>query len=400
MANFESSTFKRYKYLELKEKINNQQSFLLFGPRQTGKSTLLEKLFKELPDNQKLAFYLQLPSQRQLLETDPESLKRQVEAFPLKPVYVLIDEIQKCPQVTDVLQYLIDHKQIVLMASGSSSRKMRTLSQNWLPGRIHLEYLYPLTWEESTLKQNPQRLKQHLLYGFLPAICAESDLRLKQESLTSYSHLYLEEEIRAEALVRKLQPFSKFLKLAALESGTSPNLSKISQQIGVSGPSIREYYQILEDTLMIEVLSPYAPTRGKINHRNKYYFFDMGVRNAASSIGHSEGLLALQMGILFEHFIVLEVIATLKKKFQLSYWSDGKSEVDLIIDNGSQLFAIEIKSTDIPKAEHFKGIKKFSHKYKVAQKIVVCQCSVAQKFEEGLALPWYELTDYIQSLTI
>lgn len=368
----------------------------MFGPRQTGKSTLLEEIFKTY-NGAKTAFYCQLPSDRQVLESDPEVLKRRVEAMPgKKPVLVFIDEIQKTPQVMDVLQYLIDHDLIILMASGSSARKMKKISTNWLPGRLTVEHLFPLTWNEVGLTQDVSFLKRHLLYGFLPAICRLTENSAKEEALKSYSHLYLEEEIRMEAAVRELPRFARFLQLAALESGTAPNFSKLASQVEVTHPTIKEYFQILEDTLIIHRLNPLGHSRHKILGKAKYYFFDLGVRNAAAHVGHSEGIITLEQGKLFEHFVILECFATYASKARLSYWSDHKNEVDLVMEFASKKIAIEIKSTAKPGAADFKGVSALAKKIKLDQKLLVCQITQPEKFDEGTAIPWWSLCEFIE----
>ncbi|OGQ07629.1 MAG: hypothetical protein A3G32_02795 [Deltaproteobacteria bacterium RIFCSPLOWO2_12_FULL_40_28] len=391
----ESDTFNRDKYLILKDKLDKKESFLLFGPRQTGKSTLLEQLFADSKKS-KISFYCQLPSDRQILENDAEIIKRRVEALPgPKPVLVFIDEIQKVPHIMDVLQYLIDHRLIILMASGSSARKMKKISTNWLPGRVSLQHLFPLTWDEVGLTHIPQHLNRHLLYGFLPGICRLSENSQKEEKLRSYAHLYLEEEIRMEAVVRELPRFAKFLQLAALESGTSPNFSKLASQIGVTHPTVREYFQILEDTLILHRLNPMGNSRNKVLGKPKYYFFDIGVRNAAAHVGHSEGILILEHGKLFEHFIVLECLARYTGKARFFYWTDHKTEVDLVLEFAEKKVAIEIKSTNKPNAADFKGLQALGKKTRLTQKLLICRVNEPQKFDGGLAIPWYKLHYFI-----
>ncbi len=395
MYNIKSTTFNRYKILELKDKINKKQSFLLLGPRQTGKSFLIELLFKELNQQSTLQYYFQLPSHRQRAEQDPEFLLREVEAKSQNhttPVFLWIDEIQKVPSVLDVLQFLIDKKQVVLVASGSSARKMKNLGINRLPGRIVLEYLFPLTWEECGLLEKKITNDEVLLYGSLPKILATEDLPLREEIISTYTQLYLEEEIRLEAVVRNLPHFSKFLKLAALESGTSPNFSKLGNQVGVSPPTIREYYQILEDTLILHRIDSFGKSRDQTLRTPKYYFFDIGVRNAAAGIGHSRGILELQRGVLFEHFIILELLAHYKQKAKLSYWRTKKQEeVDLLLEKDGNLFAIEIKATSKPQTQDFKNLDVFIKNHKPHKTMLVCQVEQAQKFGPHLAVPWQHL---------
>ncbi|MBI5299082.1 MAG: ATP-binding protein [Deltaproteobacteria bacterium] len=397
MAEIETITFNRFKQLELQGKLESSSSFLLLGPRQTGKSTILANIFDAIPEEEQLRYYFQLPSQREIIESDPEVILRAVEAKRKeKPICLLIDEIQKIPKVMDVLQFLIDQKKIVLAACGSSARKMKRMGTNWLPGRIFLEYLSPLSWQECGLIQKPDNFKGHLLFGFLPGIVSKVDLKQKEELLASYAHLYLDEEIKMEAVVRNLPKFTKFLRLAALESGTSPNHTKISNQVGLSHTSIRDYFQILEDTLIIYRLEAFGTSRDSVLKTPKYYFFDVGVRNAAAPIGHSEGILQLQMGVLFEHFIIQEIMCHLQHKAPLSHWrSKQDHEVDLIIEKDGGRIAVEIKATDKPVAADFKGLDVFREKYGCKTALLVCQTSVAQKFGNFLAIPWQKMWEYI-----
>lgn len=397
MDKIESITFKRIKGAVLAEKLKRGKSFLLLGPRQTGKTTLLEQTFEGLPKENQLRYDLSLPSQREVLEDDPEVLVRTIEAKKTsKPVYLFIDEIQKAPKIMDVLQYLLDRKKIILAASGSSARKMRSLGTNWLPGRIHLEHLYPLTWEESGLLLQPSLMEKHLRYGFLPGILSQSDSKTIEEDLTSYTHLYLEEEIRREAVVRNLPRFTKFLRLAALESGSTPNYSKIGSQVELSHTMVREYFRILEDTLIIHSLPPFGTGRNTVLRASKYYFFDIGVRNAAAQIGHSEGMLNLQMGTLFEHLIVLELVAQWKDNAGLYHWRTKQGgEVDLILERKTKLTAIEIKASKKPSENNFAGLAAFCKKHRQAEGILICQVPHSQKFGDFLAVPWQKANQHL-----
>lgn len=391
MSNFETITFQRKKADLLEDSLRKGRSFILFGPRQTGKSTLLEGIFSRLPQEKCLRYYFQLPSHREKIEEDPEILIREIDALsPLQPIYLYIDEIQKIPKVMDALQFLLDKKKILLAATGSSSRKMKNIGTNWLPGRVQIEHLTPLTWQETAYPTN--RLQELLRYGSLPGILAEPDLNQREKNLTTYTHLYLEEEIRNEALVRNVPRFTKFLRLSALESRTAPNFSKIGSQVGLSHTSIREYFQILEDTLIMHRLPPFGSRRNSVLKGDKYYFFDIGVRNAAANIGHSEGILTLQIGTLFEHFVILEAMAHLKQQAQLSFWrSKDKNEVDLIIEEKDRLIAIEIKSTERPKLDDIEDLNAFAKKYKSHETYLVCRINQPQKFGSVLAIPWSEM---------
>lgn len=392
----ETITFKRTKSISLHSLLTKGHSFLLLGPRQTGKSTLVGEIFDEQPPKRCLRYDLTLPSDRRALEDDPEAIVREVEAAHSDhPLWVFIDEFQKVPQIMDPLQYLIDKKRIVLAASGSSARKMRRLGTNWLPGRVRLEHLYPLTWEETGFPGN--RLEEVLRFGMLPGILAEQDPSQREADLEAYTNLYLEEEIRQEAVVRNVPRFSEFLKLAALESGGAPNFSRIGQRVGLSHTSIREYFQILEDTMVIHRLPAFGSHRAAVLRTPKYYFFDAGVRNAASHIGHSKGILTLQSGTLFEHFIILQALALTDGRADLTYWRTpkGQQEVDLIVERQGVRLPIEIKATEKPRAEDFTGIEAFARKYRCKEGYLICHVPRAQKFGQFTAMPWSSLQEVL-----
>lgn len=393
--------FKRNLEKELQNRLTNNKSFLLFGPRQTGKSTLIEGLFAKIPAHQKLEYYFQFPTQRERIEDKPEIIKDEVE-FKQKtkqPLFVFIDEIQKIPGVLDVLQYLIDKKKIVLAASGSSARQMRKLKANWLPGRVHYFELKPLTFSEIISAGSKVKLEELLLYGGLPAIMAQESFKERLRDLEAYSHLYLEEEIRAEAVTRNLPRFTKFLRLAALESGTAPNFSKIAQTIGVSHTTIAEYYQILNDTLITQTLTTFGKSRDQVLKKERFYFFDRGVRNAAALLPIDTGLLKLQMGTLFEHLIIQEAFAHFGSDCQLSYYRNKKGqEVDLIIESRKKTIAVEIKATQKPIQKDFLGLEFFRSKYKVDACVLVCQTPCSQKENNYWIVSWRDFSIKISEL--
>jgi predicted AAA+ superfamily ATPase len=307
---------------------------------------------------------------------------------------VFIDEIQKLPALMDLLQFLLDEKRITLIASGSSTRKLRRGAANWLPGRIRLERLHPLTWRESGLLDGPSpaALEERLLFGGLPGILSESDRLQRAESLRSYTSLYLEEEIRQEAAVRRLPPFARFLQLAALESGTSPNYSKLGAAVGVSHTSIREYFQILEDSLVSHRLPPFGSGRAALLRKSRHYFFDLGVRNSAAGLGHDPGLLPLQAGTLLEHLVLLETLAAGPADARLSYWrTQAGQEVDLVLERAGKVTAIEVKSTASPRQEDFAGLAAFKKLERCDACFLVCRVERPQKHAHGLALPWSRL---------
>lgn len=392
--------FKRILTKHLMEDLRHRRSILLLGPRQTGKSTLIKEVLRSFPGS--LDYPLQLPSVRTRLEQDPEILLREAgKGGP--PRVVFIDEIQKTPALLDILQYLLDEKRIVLVASGSSARKMRHGAKNWLPGRIQLRHLYPLTWSERGLISAEEGghafLEERMLYGGLPGVLQETNNSVRRDILSSYTALYLEEEIRQEAAVRRLPPFATFLRLAALESGQSPNFSKLALEVGVSHTTLAQYYTVLEDSLILHRIPAFGVHRAAVLRKPRYYFFDIGVRNAAAGLEHGPGILPLQKGTLFEHAVVLEIIATAPPGTRLSYWRTKRGEeVDLILENGTHRVPIEIKWTENPRESDFEGLAAFRAQEKSKVGYLLCRIPRPQTFRQGIALPWHCLQDTLAHL--
>lgn len=402
MIKNESVTFKKLTNQYYLEKIKSQQSFLLLGPRQTGKTTQIQQLCQQY-QGPTLTYPCQLPSVRQRLEHDPEVIVREVDALLYQQqsekqrILVWIDEIQKVPLVMDVLQFLLDQQKIILIGSGSSARSMRRLGANWLPGRIMMEYAYPLSYWEVNASKPLATLDEILLYGSLPQILSRDDRQLREQQLHAYTQLYLEEEIRAEALARDIPRFNRFLQLAALESGSAPNKSKIAQQVGMTHTSISTYFEILRDTLIIFELPAFGMKRSQVVTSSKYYFFDMGVRQSAAQLGHDLGLLTLEKGRLFEHWVMIEVQQMLKGRANLSYWRTKQhQEVDLIVEYKKTLIAIEIKSTHRPQSADFKSLSLFAEQYRPEHSLMICFVVSEQQFGPHLALPWQQLRSWFQ----
>jgi len=325
----------RFTQTQIESLINSGNSLLLLGPRQVGKTTLINKLLETKSNT--ITYSLQNPRVRQDMEIDPGRLIREIEAFE-KPPIVFIDEIQKVPALFDAIQLLIDNHKAKFILTGSSARKLKRQGVNLLPGRVIYKRLDSMLWSELGLikESNIKELKiEHissnstytfedvLVFGSLPLLVqASSEIRV--DLLQSYSHIYLEEEIRAESISRKIGSFAHFLELSAHESGKNLNLTKLSFESGVSIPTIKNYYQILEETLIVERIDPFKKNaRKRILSSPRYYYFDIGVRNALARLPLETGIVAAQKGVLFEHFVILELlrrIRALNKQYKLYYW--------------------------------------------------------------------------------
>jgi predicted AAA+ superfamily ATPase len=400
----------RYLEAEIKQLTVKRYSALILGPRQVGKTTLAQTVLKDYKN--KLEYFLQIPSVRLEMESNPSRIIGQVEAVEGKPV-VFVDEAQKVPEIFDATQFLIDKREASFILTGSSARKLKRKGANLLPGRIKRYFLDPLLWGElgfikkSSITDLAMKninnktiisFEDYLIYGSLPGIVSLPEAEM-QDFLRSYAEIYLEEEIRAEALSRKIGAFSRFLELAAVESGTSPNFTKLSNESGVSQPAIKEFYNILEDTLIVERVDPYLKNaRKRILSSSRYYFFDLGVRNSMARLPMDKNMINAQKGTLFEHAVMLEIIRrarAMNKNYKVCFWrTSGGAEVDCVVDFGSFVIPIEIKASKNVASSELKGLKIFLNDYKKVAKYgyVITMGERKEKLAENImALPWFNL---------
>lgn len=403
----EKRRLNRYLEKDLSKLLKSGYSGLILGPRQVGKTTLVRYLLEDRENAHN--YFLQNPKTRADLEKEPEKIIREVEAMKKEPI-IFVDEAQKVPELFDAVQFLIDEKKAQFVLTGSSARKLRRSGANLLPGRIKRYYLDPLLWgelgliRENTVKniamENINKtgfasLNNILVFGSLPGIVTLPKSE-QEDFLKSYALIYLDEEIRAESLSRKIGAFSRFLELAAQESGTSPNYTKLSNEAGISVQTIKNYFQLLSDTLVIEMVEPFLRNaRKRILATPKYYFFDLGVRNALARWPLSEDTANAQKGVLFEHFVMLEIIRrvrALHKNYKVNYWrTSGGAEVDCVIDFGGEVIPIEIKSSSNVGIGELKGLKNFLEEYSEIAKIgyVITTGERKEKLAKNIvALPW------------
>lgn len=382
---------------KIRHTLKRDKSVLLLGARQTGKTTLISRFRHDM-----LVSFVQ-PDVRQRYEKSPHLLRGEVEALNVeksgeRPVVVL-DEVQKVPCIIDVVQDLIDRRQANFVLTGSSARKLRRGSQvNLLPGRIVAFHMDPFSLREFPAKD----LKERILYGSLPGVLAVPALSDREVDLEAYVTTYLEEEIRAEAVVRNLGDFARFLELAASESGSIINLRKLSQEIGVSHTTIGAYYQILEDCLIAERIEPLtkSKTRKKLTKSEKYLFFDLGVRRLAAREGARPPIDT--MGLLFEQFIGLELLKSVRTNDQranIRFWRDPDGpEVDWIVDENGEYIPIEVKWTENPAPGDIRHLEIFLSEYKSAKAgFLVCRVPRKVKLSEKIyALPWQFVNDVFE----
>ncbi len=379
------------------------KSIMLLGPRQTGKTTLVEELIET-----DLSYSFLESSVRRRFEEDPGLLIAEIKGLiqskkMKKRPLVFVDEIQKIPQIMDTIQLAIDKKLANFILTGSSLRKLRRKKKdvNLLPGRVIELNLGGLTLLELGDDIYPN-LEDLLLNGALPEIILQKDSQCKELLLTSYVNIYLEEEIRAEAHVQNLASFSRFLTYAAVDAGKQLNVTNLSREIGVSRHTIEEYYQILQDCLIADRIEPIvkSTTRRRLTKAPKYLLFDLGIRRIAAS----EGLRLPQkyLGDLFEQFIGIEILNLIKifaPQAKCYYWRDHTGpEVDYIIEFNRQYLPIEVKWTSKPTRSDGKHLLSFMKEYDCAvPAYIVCQTPKTMEIERDIiAIGWKEISAVIR----
>ena len=354
-----------------------RNSFFFWGPRQTGKSTLLKNRFKN-----SLVFDLLMFDVFQRFLRNP-SLLREIILIekPLEPV--IIDEIQKIPALLDEIHWLIENTETQFILSGSSPRKILKQGVNLLGGRALRYELFPL----SSTEIPDFNLIKALNSGLIPR---HYDAKNSEILLAAYIGSYLEDEIIAETKIRNAQVFSKFLEKAAFSNGEILNYTNIASDCGVSGPVIKEYFNILNETMLGSFVEVYKkkPKRRVISSP-KFYFFDVGIVNFLLKRKNIEPGTE-SFGLAFEHFIYHEISCHSNYSglnYPIRFWrTSSQLEVDFIL--GENEVAVEVKSTDNVQLRHLKGLKAFAEEYEVKHKIVVSNDSYPRLVGDIRILPW------------
>jgi uncharacterized protein len=356
---------------------SGSETFFLWGPRQTGKSTLLKAAY---PD----ALWVDLlkSDEYRVFLQNPERLREVLDARPATR-QVVIDEIQKVPQLLDEVHWLHENRNVRFALCGSSARKVKRGAANLLGGRAVRYELHGLTAAEIGARFDLNRALNH---GYLPNIYLSERAR---RLLDSYVADYLKEEIAAEGVVRALPVFSEFLDLAALSDTQLVNYSTIARDCGVSSPSIKGYFEVLVDTLLGRWLPAYKkrPKRRVIG-APKFYFADVGVVNRLAKRGRIEAGSEL-FGKAFENWVFHELIAhnAYTEAFaQLSYWRLASGiEVDFIINDME--IAIEAKATAKVTSDHLRGLRALIEDHRrVQRRVVVCLERTARTTEDGILI--------------
>lgn len=360
--------------LEINSEYND--SAFLWGARQVGKTTWLTSQYPNCR-----VYDLLRPSEFERLLRHPELLSEELADFGEGDT-VIIDEIQKLPQLLDEVHSLIQRKNIRFILSGSSARKLRRLGTNLLGGRATREQMYPLVSAEIP----DFDLIRAVNNGMIPR---HYMVQNPWERLRGYIGVYLNEEIREEALTRNLTSFSRFLEVAAQCDGEMLVYKNIAQDCGIDYRTVKEYFTILEDTLVGYLIPGFTATRKrKAVAAPKFYLFDVGVANY---LAHRKGMTpgSDDFGHAFEHFIIQELIAYLGYHHceeRLTYWrSTSGYEVDAVIGDGR--IAIEIKSSEEVKSRHTRGLKAFGEDFPGSRQIVVSLDKYKRKMNDVEVMP-------------
>ena len=361
-------------------KINLQdaenESIFLWGARQTGKSTLLQLLF---PNTR----YIDLLKSDEFERYNRRaSLLREELSLLQENELIIIDEIQKIPELLDEVQWLMTNKNHRFILSGSSARKLRRSGVNLLGGRAIRKHLYPFVSAEIP----DFDLIKACNNGMMPRHYLVDDAGKR---IHAYVGDYLQQEIKAEALTRNLKTFSRFMEIAALSNGEVVNYNNIASECGVSAPTVKEYFSILEETLIGYTIPAFTKNvKRRVIQSPKFYYFDVGIVNF---LLRRRSLIpgSAEFGHAFEHLIMQELIAYIgysESQHSLSYWRTTSGyEIDAVIGNAN--VAIEIKSTEEVHSHHTRGLKAFSEEFPNSRLIIVSMDKYPRRMNEIDVIP-------------
>lgn len=363
----------------------SKKSVLLLGPRQTGKSTLIQTLSPQLKIN--LAYestYLDFAR-------NPDELERRLGAKDCKTVF--IDEVQRLPHLLNTVQAILDEKPqgIKFYLTGSSARKLKRGSANLLPGRVHTYHLGPLVSFELGYRLDTAKA---LSTGTLPGVWTETDLGERNKTLRSYAATYLKEEIQAEALSKNIEGFSRFLFVLAAEAGKFLDLAKLTQEAKIPRQTAIRYLEVLEDTLVLKRCEAFGKSpRKRLLQRPRFFFFDAGVLN-----GLLDNFTVSQdrIGALFENLIfnqITDSASARDKNVRISsYRTEHGAEVDFILEYEGKVIALEVKASSNIGPSDLRGLKSFSDYYGKKHESFVAYLGNTSKVLQGVpVLPWQAL---------
>lgn len=382
-----------YKYLE-------SNSFFLFGPRGSGKTSLLKSYLS--PDK---TFWFNFLDDElyQRLSAHPKLFEQVILQNCRPGQWIVCDEIQRVPGLLNYVHHLIEEKKFKFALTGSSARKLKRGGANLLAGRAFIDHLHPLTHRELG---NDFSLIHTLQWGSLPSIFSFSSVPEKREYLRAYVSSYLRQEIKEEQIVRQIDPFLRFLEVAAQHNAKIINASKIGRASLTDSKTVLRFLEILQDTLMGTYLEPYHVSVRKIQSaKAKFYFFDLGIKRALEgSLDSTLTPPTNAYGEAFEHFIVLECLRLrdYMRSDDRYYYLRTKDdlEIDLIIRRSPrEIWAVEINSATRVDPITVSRREKLVKDLKATRFIVVSQESTAYRLGTAEIMPWQEFLRELYPVT-
>jgi len=365
-------------------KLPQRQSAFLWGPRKTGKTTYLKQNFSNslVYDFLKTDFFMEVAKNpahlRELILAKDKKLLR----YP-----IILDEVQKVPQVLDEVHWLIENKGLRFILCGSSARKLKRGHANLLGGRAWRYEMFPLV----TAELEELDLLRILNHGMVPVHYLQN--QDYERSLKAYVQDYLKEEIFAEGLTRNIPAFLRFLDAFGYSHGELTNYANIARDCGVDSKTVKEYYQILIDTLLAIRVEPFKrrQSRQVITKAPKYYLFDVGIAGCLTK-RHLREEKGEEFGKAFEHFLLMEIVAYRSysgKDFDINFWRTKSGlEVDFILGSGK--VAVEIKGSSRVSRKNLNGLAAFHEEYLPKRCIVICNEKEKRIQNEIEILPWRE----------
>lgn len=365
----------------LKIDLPKGQSAFLWGPRKTGKTTYIKSAFPNslIFDMLQTDLFLEFAKRpfllrQQLMAAKPERLKEPI----------IIDEVQKVPQLLDEIHWLIENKGLRFILSGSSARKLKRGKANLLGGRAWRYEMHPFVSAEI----EDLDLLRSLNRGMIPDHYLQAEY---SKSLQAYVRDYLKEEVFDEGLTRNIPAFSRFFDAMGYSHGALTNYANIARECGVDAKTVKEYYQILIDTLLGTLIEPYKKRQERqvITKAGKFYLFDVGIAGALIR-RHIPEERGEQFGKAFEHFILMEILAHRSYKelnYEVNFWRTKTGlEVDFILGRGQ--VAVEVKGTSRIDNAELRPLKAFIQEYHPRKALLVCNERTARIQESIHILPW------------
>ncbi len=357
------------------------QSAFLWGPRKTGKTTYLKSKFPDsiIYDFLRTDLFLDLSKKPSLLREQLLAKDETQLSYP-----VILDEVQKVPQIMDEVHWLIENRGLSFILCGSSARKLKRGGSNLLGGRAWRYEMFPLV----TRELESWELLRILNHGMIPTHYLEANYK---KSLQAYIQDYLKEEIFAEGIIRNIPAFSRFFDALGYSHGELINYSNIARDCGVNSKTVREYFQIMVDTLMGRIIEPFKKRQNRqvITKAPKFYLFDVGVagsiikRNIEKEKGES-------FGKALEHFILMEIVAYNsyhEVDFDINFWRTKSGlEVDFILGGGE--VAIEVKGTNHIEKKDINPLKTFLNENKTKKAFIVCNETIERVHEQIRIIPY------------